>query len=135
MIFRLIVQTVLWFWALGCVTTYRIRGRLLAEGRGLKSAEFVTLCLYSAALVCFYRIPTAGKWILLIVLAAWFVLQFFRHWYYTVFGADRRKLRGYNDRFRNTIRLFPASETRLVPDLYHIVLHLLILLNLVCCLF
>jgi len=30
--------------------------------------------------------------------------------------------------------IFPMSETRLVPDLYHIVQHTLILLNIVVCL-
>ena len=34
-----------------------------------------------------------------------------------------------NDCFRNTIRIFSMSETRLIPDLYHIIQHLLILLN------
>lgn len=41
---------------------------------------------------------------------------------------------GYNDCFRNTFRIFPMSETRLIPDLYHIVQHLLILLNIIICL-
>ena len=60
--------------------------------------------------------------------------QFFCHWYYTIFGASREKLQGYNDCFRDAVRIFPMSETRLVPDLYHIVLHLLILINIVFCL-
>lgn len=58
------------------------------------------------------------------------VVQFFCHWYYTIFGASEKKLRGYNQCFRETIHLLPASETRVVPDLYHIVLHLLLLSNL-----
>ena len=61
------------------------------------------------------------------------VVQFLCHWYYTIFGASEKKLAGYNRCFKDTIHLFPASETRLIPDLYHIVLHLLILTNLVLC--
>ena len=53
----------------------------------------------------------------------------FCHWYYTIFGASEKKLKGYNDCFKNTVRLIPASEIRLIPDLYHMILHLLILLN------
>lgn len=38
----------------------------------------------------------------------------------------REKLRGYNKCFHGTARLLPESEKRLVPDLYHIVIHVLI---------
>lgn len=72
-----------------------------------------------------------GKWWLLAVLAAWLVIQFFSHWYYTLFGASEKKLKGYNACFRNTVHLIPASDTRLIPDLYHMILHPLILWNLV----
>ena len=44
-------------------------------------------------------------------------------------GASEKKLKGYNDCFRNTIHLISASDTKLIPDLYHIILHLFILLN------
>ena len=53
---------------------------------------------------------------------------------YTIFGASERKLQGYNDCFRDCIRIFPMSDKRLIPDLYHIVLHILILINIVLCL-
>ena len=45
-----------------------------------------------------------------------------------------RKLKGYNECFRDSVRIFPMSETRLVPDMYHIVLHILILVNIILCL-
>ena len=47
---------------------------------------------------------------------------------------SERKLKGYNDCFRNTVHIVPMSETRLVPDLYHIVEHTLILANILICL-
>lgn len=125
----IVLQAVLWIWFLGCVITWRIGKWLLVEGMGLKSAEFAMLCLYSLALAAFWIYRPVGKWVLLAVLVLWFVVQFFCHWYYTIFGAGEKKLRGYNDCFRGTLRLFPESDERLIPDLYHIVLHLLILLN------
>lgn len=128
------IQAALWIWFFGCITTYRIGKRLLVEGMGIRSAEFVMLCLFSAGLLSYHFVPLAGKWILLAVLLFWLVVQFFCHWYYTIFGVSERKLQGYNDCFRDTIRLFPMSEKRLVPDLYHIVLHILILANVVICL-
>ena len=130
----LALQIALWIWFLGCVTTYRFGKRLLVEGMGVRSAEFAMLCLYSAGLCLYHFAGPAGRWFLLAVLALWFAVQFFCHWYYTLFGASARKLKGYNDCFRDTVRLFPMSEKRLVPDLYHILLHALILANIIACL-
>jgi len=130
----LIFQALLWIWFLGCTISWRIGKYTLVEGMGIKSAEFGMLCLYSAGLLLFYVARPAGRWILFGVLVLWFVVEFFCHWYYTLFGASERKLQGYNDCFRGTVRLFPMSETRLVPDLYHIVQHTLILVNIVLCL-
>lgn len=124
-------QIILWIWFLGCVITWRAGRYLLVEGMGVRSAEFVMLCLYTAGMAAGLFLRPAGKWILLGLLAAWFVVQFFCHWYYTVFGAGAKKIRGYNECFRDTVRLFPMREDRLIPDMYHIVLHLLILLNIV----
>ena len=133
MLLTILAQAALWLWFLGCVTTYRIGTRLLVEGEGIKSAEFLMLCLYSAGLIAYHCFPAAGKWILFVILLLWFAVQFLCHWYYTIFGASEQKLKGYNDCFRDTVRLFPMSETRLIPDLYHILLHLLILINLILC--
>ena len=129
-----LLQAALWIWFLGCVTTWRFGKVLLVEGMGLKSAEFAALCLYSLGIAAFHCLQPAGKWILGGILLLWLAVQFRFHWYYTLFGAGERKLQGYNDSFRGTVRLLPMSDKRLIPDLYHIVLHLLILANLIACL-
>ncbi len=134
MMMEIAAQAVLWLWFLGCVITWRFGKCLLVEGVGVRSAEFAVLCLYSAALAVRWCLPPDGRWFLLTVLILWFAAQFMFHWYYTIFGASEQKLKGYNECFRGTVRLFPASETRLVPDLYHIVLHALILINIIFCL-
>ena len=134
MVVTILLQAALWIWFLGCTTTYKFGKYTLVEGMGVKSAEFIMLCLYSMGLILYYIIQPAGKWILLAILIFWLVVQFFCHWYYTIFGASESKLKGYNDCFYNTVRIFPMSKTRLVPDLYHIVLHTLILLNIIICL-
>lgn len=130
----MLIQAALWIWFLGCTTTYRIGKHLLVEGMGIKSAEFIVLCLYSIGLVLYHCFQPVGKWILLAILVLWIIVQFFCHWYYTIFGASEKKLKGYNNCFRDTIRIFPMSEKRLVPDLYHIVQHTLILANIIACL-
>lgn len=131
--FTILIQTALWIWFLGCTTTYRIGKYLLVEGVGFKSAEFIMLCLYTIGLVSYHFFQPTGKWILLTILVLWFIVQFLCHWYYTIFGASEKKLKGYNDCFKDAIRIFPMSEKRLVPDLYHIVLHVLILVNIIFC--
>ena len=118
----ILAQIILFGWFFGCICTYRFGKYVLVDGMGIKSAEFVMLCLFSIG-------PFLGKWLLLGVLLFWFIVQFFCHWYYTIFGASEKKLKGYNYCFRNTVRIIPASKTRLIPDLYHMILHLLILLN------
>lgn len=130
----ILIQIALWTWFFGCIVTYRIGKYLLVEGMGIKSAEFIMFCLYSIGLVSYHFFQPAGKWVLLALLVFWFVVQFFCHWYYTIFGASEKKLKGYNNCFRETIRFFPMSDKRLVPDLYHIILHMLILVNIIFCL-
>ena len=131
---KIVVQMVLWIWFLGCTTTYRIGKFLLVEGVGIKSAEFFALCLFSIGLASYHLFQPVGKWILFAVLVLWFTVQFFCHWYYTIFGASEKKLKGYNECFRDSVRIFPMSEKRLIPDFYHIILHILILTNIVFCL-
>ena len=69
-----------------------------------------------------------GRW-LLTVLLLWAVVQFFCHEYFTLFGASEKKLRGYNECFRDAIHFFPAGAARVVPDFYPIRLHVLIAVN------
>lgn len=134
MAITIIFQIVLWIWFLGCTITYRVGKKLLVEGVGLKSAEFVVLCLYTLGIIAFHCFQPLGKRILFGILILWFIVQFMCHWYFTIFGASERKLHGYNDCFRDSVRIFPMSDKRLIPDLYHIVLHILILINIVRCL-
>ena len=133
MALTIILQAALWIWFFGCIVTYRIGGRLLVEGEGVKSAEFFMLCLYSLGIAAYHCLKPAGKWVLFGVLALWFAVQFACHWRYTIFGASEKKLKGYNECFHDTLRIFPMSEKRLIPDAYHIVLHALILANAILC--
>ena len=127
----IVVSCLLWLWFLGCTFTWKFGKVLLVEGMGLKSIEFVALVLFTLGIGSFLLWEPIGKWGLLVELALWLVEQFFCHEYFTIFGSSSKKLKGYNECFEGTVKLFPVSETRLIPDLYHIVLHLLILADLV----
>ena len=127
-----VFQALLWIWFLGCITTYKFGKILLVGGEGVKSIEFAMMCMYSVGVALFHIYLPVGRWFLLAILLLWIAVQFRSHWYYTIFGASERKLTGYNEWFKGTARIIPVSETRLIPDLYHIVLHLLIVANIVC---
>lgn len=122
----IVVSAILWLWFLGCTTSWKFGKVVLVDGMGIKSAEFVVLLLYTVGFALFILAEMVGKWVLLIELALWLTVQFFCHEYFTIFGASDNKLSGYNQCFSGTIKLFPQSESRLIPDLYHIVLHLLL---------
>ena len=127
----IVISCLLWLWFLGCTFTWKFGKVLLVEGMGLKSIEFTALVLFTIGFGCFLLWEPVGKWILLVELTLWLVAQFFSHEYFTIFGVSDRKLNGYNECFEGTVKLFPISETRLIPDFYHIVLHLLIATDLV----
>lgn len=127
----IVVSCLLWLWFLGCTFTWKFGKVLLVEGMGLKSIEFAALVLFTLGIGSFLLWEPIGKWVLFVELALWLIEQFFCHEYFTIFGSSSKKLRGYNECFDGTVKLFPVSETHLIPDLYHIVLHLLILADLV----
>ena len=127
----IVVSCLLWLWFLGCTFTWKFGKVLLVEGMGLKSIEFAALVLFTLGIGSFLLWEPIGKWVLFVELALWLIEQFFCHEYFTIFGSSSKKLRGYNECFDGTVKLFPVSETRLIPDLYHNVLHLLILADLV----
>jgi len=122
----IIVSTLLWIWFLGCTISWRFGKVVLVNGDGVKSLVFVVLVLFSIGMVLYILFEPVGKWVLLSELALWLVVQFFCHEYFTIFGVSERKLTGYNQCFEGTVKVFPVSETRLIPDLYHIVLHILL---------
>lgn len=122
----IVISCLLWLWFLGCTFTWKFGKVLLVEGTGLNSIEFAALVLFTIGIGCFLLWEPVGKWILLVELTLWLVAQFFSHEYFTIFGVSAQKLKGYNECFDGTVKLFPVSQTRLIPDLYHIMLHLLI---------
>lgn len=67
-----------------------------------------------------------GKYFLTGWLFMWFSAQFLSHWYYTIFGPSQGKI----NYFADTIKLISSSNIY-IPDLYHIILHILILISLI----
>ncbi|MBU5312296.1 hypothetical protein KQI38_09670 [Tissierella carlieri] len=81
--------------------------------------------IYIVAIVWFLVKEKSGKFVLTTWLSIWFATQLYFHWYFTIFGPWEGKIRYFAD----AIKLIP-STTVYIPDLYHIVLHILILIAL-----
>ncbi|WP_440896697.1 hypothetical protein ACS127_01405 [Amphibacillus sp. Q70] len=83
--------------------------------------------IYLLALLLFIFYERIGKSILTVYLSLWLVTQFASHEYFTIFGGGE----GKSEYFSDTIKLF-ESTTRYIPDLYHLMLHVLIIIVLIC---
>ena len=90
--------------------------------------DFLFFIIYLVAFILFLVKETIGKWIMLIWLSMWFITQFLNHEWYTIFhGGFMGTAEGKMEYFSNTIKWLHI-EGRYVPDLYHTVLHLLLLI-------
>lgn len=85
----------------------------------------VYFIIFAFALLLFLLKDRIGKYVLFIWLFIWFGAQFYSHWYITIFGPWERM----NTFFADTIKIIPSSNIY-IPDLYHTVLHILILISL-----
>ena len=59
-----IVAALLAGWFFGCIITYKVGNRILVEGMGIKSAEFIMLVLYGAGVAAYFCCRPVGRWIL-----------------------------------------------------------------------
>lgn len=115
----------------GCLLTWffldmvglSIGGHLLVTRAYLEDGLF--FLLYLMVLMVFFVKQNVGKFLLLGWLTLWFLTQWFSHWFFTFFGPAQEKI----DYFTATIKLFPSTRVY-IPDLYHLILHGLIIVSL-----
>lgn len=112
----LIFELLLLTWFGGCIVTYKIGKHILVDGMGIHSAEFIMLLIYTSSILSYLLFPEIGHWIVLSVLIFWFIVQFFCHWYYTLFGASETKILGYNKCFKNTVHVFNVTMNNIVSS-------------------
>ncbi|MDF2541577.1 MAG: hypothetical protein K0S47_1295 [Herbinix sp.] len=125
----IIINAFLLVWFFLDMTGLRI-GRILLVENALKD-DGIFFLIYLACFVVYIIKEKFGQFILAIWLSLWFYGQFMSHWYYTIFGVSGDKLSRYNNYFLDTYHIIPASDQILVPDLYHILLHIFIVAALV----
>jgi len=62
----------------------------------------------------------------LIIFSLWGFLQWNAHWSYLFKSPTKARVAKYYNHFHNTLRILPKSETIMIPDMYHLILHFLI---------
>ncbi len=122
----IIFNLLLFLWFFLDMTGLSIFGNTLVS-RSYKE-DGIFFLIYLVLLLGFLINEKIGLYILTLWLFLWFMTQFLSHWYFTIFGPWEKK-RQY---FSETIKLFQTKEVY-IPDIYHIVLHVLILLALIGC--
>ena len=61
-----------------------------------------------------------------IIFSLWGFLQWNTHWSYLMKSPNKARVAKYYNHFNNTLRILPKSETIMIPDMYHLILHFLI---------
>jgi len=113
------INGVLLFWFFLDMIGLRIGDRLIVSRAFREDGVF--FIIYLVLFVLFVYRERSGRFMLSAWLFLWFASQFFSHWYVTIFGPADEKI-GY---FSDTVKIISSSEIY-IPDLYHSVLHLLI---------
>ena len=84
--------------------------------------------IYLATILLFITKDRIGKWLVLVWSAIWFTIQFLCHEWYTIFNSGfMGTLEGKIKYFSGTLQWLKI-EGKYIPDIYHTVLHILILL-------
>lgn len=124
----IMAQTALLIWFFLDMTGFCIGGQCLVTASYREDGIFFLMAL--AVLILFIAKEKAGKWLSAGWLSLWLFTQFINHEWYTIFGD------GFMGSAEGKIRYFSGTmhwltvEGRYIPDIYHTVLHLLIVLAL-----
>jgi fluoride ion exporter CrcB/FEX len=114
-------------WYFLAMVGVKIGDKYLVKGAFKDEWIFMLIPVVTFLLVLFTK--KIGKILHLIWLGMWFVTQFLSHEWYTLFGKG---FMGNVDSkityFKDCISLI-SIEGRYVPDLYHIILHILIIIS------
>ena len=91
----------------------------------------ILLLIYLVTVILFVVTENIGKWLSIGWLSMWLITQFICHEWYTIFNS------GFMGNLQNKIEYFSGTmqwlriEGKYIPDIYHTVLHILILFTLI----
>ena len=121
----IVLQILLLAWFLLDMTGFYLGGRCLVIQSYKDDGIF--FLIYLVSVVLFILREKNGKWFVAVFTALWFFTQFICHEWYTIFnGGFMGGLEGKIKHFQETIHWIDI-EGRYIPDVYHTILHILIL--------
>ena len=124
-IYCIIPQILLLFWFFLDMTGAHF-GNYNLVTRSYKE-DGIFFLIYLAVMILFIFAEKVGKWAVAVWASAWFVIQFLCHEWYTIFGKGiMGSLEGKIKFFSGTIKWLEI-DGRYIPDVYHTILHILIL--------
>ena len=124
-IYCIIPQILLLFWFFLDMTGVHF-GNYNLVTRSYKE-DGIFFLIYLAVMILFIFAEKVGKWAVAVWASAWFVIQFLCHEWYTIFGKGiMGSLEGKIKFFSGTVKWLEI-DGRYIPDVYHTILHILIL--------
>lgn len=124
-IYCIIAQIILLLWFFLDMTGLYLGDKCLVTRSYKDDAMF--FLVYLIALILFITKEKIGKWFVIGWMTMWFVTQFLCHEWYTFFDSGfMGTLEGKIECFSGTIQWLQI-EGRYIPDVYHTILHILIL--------
>lgn len=125
----IIAQSILLAWFFLDMTGFYVGDKCLVTMSYADDGIF--FLIYVVAMILFIAKERIGKWVLAGWLSMWCAAQFINHEWYTIFnGGFTGPLEGKIKFFSGTIQWLPI-EGKYIPDVYHTILHILLLASLV----
>ena len=119
------LQSILLAWFMLDMTGFSVGNKVLVSCSYKEDDIF--FLIYLVAFLFFIFKDKIGKWIVAIWTSCWFVIQFMSHEWYTIFNSGLMgSLQNKIKYFSNTIQ-WVQLEGKYIPDVYHTILHVLIL--------
>lgn len=91
--------------------------------------------IYFVTVILFIIKVQIGKWFVAVWVFLWLIIQFLSHEWYTIFNSGiMGSIEGKIEYFSGTFQWI-RIEGKYIPDIYHTILHILILLTLISTMF
>lgn len=127
--FAFISNAILLFWYFFAMVGVEFNDKYLVIGS--VQDEWIFMVIPIVTFLMFLMTKRIGKVLHTMWLFMWIVTQFLSHEWYTIFGTGfMGSVEGKIEYFKNCIQ-FVNSNGRYIPDLYHIILHILIIISLI----
>lgn len=124
-IYCIVVQIALLLWFFLDMTGLYFGDKCLVTRSYKEDGIFFIVYLFT--IIVFLIKENVGKWLVIGWTSMWLVIQFMCHEWYTIFGSGfMGTLEGKIEYFSGTIQWLQI-DGKYIPDVYHTILHILIL--------